>query len=70
MQHFPMRFPIGKGEDEAESPSLADQFAEIMGRIRAEYDLEPDVWGAAEDVFQALKAREWLHPERGRAVYM
>lgn len=37
--------------------SVADQFAEIMVHICLDYDLEPDVLGAAQDVLQALKAK-------------
>jgi hypothetical protein len=33
-----------------------------MGDISLDYDLDPDVWSAAQDVLQALKAREkWWH---------
>lgn len=53
MQRFKTRPYIANDLDPM--PSIADHFAEIMGRIHLEYDLEPDVWSAAQDVLQALK---------------
>jgi hypothetical protein len=43
---------------EPERSSIADRFAEIMGDISLDYDLDPDVLSVAQDVLQALKARE------------
>jgi hypothetical protein len=43
---------------ETEQSSIADRFAEIMGDISADYDLDSDVLAVAQDVLQALKARE------------
>jgi hypothetical protein len=57
MQRFKMRPHIANVDVDPGTPSIAEHFAEIMGHIRVEYDLEPDVWGAAQDVFQALKAK-------------
>jgi hypothetical protein len=43
---------------EPERSGIADRFAEIMGDISLDYDLDPDVLSVAQDVLQALKARE------------
>ena len=48
---------IANGDVDPGPPSVADQFAEIMVHICLDYDLEPDVLGAAQDVLQALKAK-------------
>jgi hypothetical protein len=57
---------IANGYVDPGPPSVADQFAEIMVHICLEYDLEPDVLGAAQDVLQALKAkgRKRVEPDR------
>jgi hypothetical protein len=52
-----MRADIANDDVDPGKLSIADQFAEIMVHICLEYDLEPDVLGAAQDVLQALKAR-------------
>jgi hypothetical protein len=64
---------IDKGAIDPEEASIADRFAEIMGDISLDYDLGPDVLGAAQDVLQALKAREkgqLREPEKSEIVYM
>jgi hypothetical protein len=66
MQHFKTRPYIAKANIDPGTASIADQFAELMGQIRLEYDLEPDVWGAAQDVLQALKARRNIGHESSR----
>jgi hypothetical protein len=58
MSGFKLRPDIANADADPGTPSIAEHFAEIMGHIRLEYDLEPDVWGAAQDVLQALKAKE------------
>lgn len=58
MQHFKTRPYIVNADLDPDEPSIADQFAQIMGRIRLEYDLEPAVWAVAQNVFQALRAKE------------
>jgi hypothetical protein len=42
---------------EPEKSTIADGFVEVLARLELEYDLPPDVWSVAEDVLQALKAR-------------
>jgi hypothetical protein len=37
---------------------MADGFVQVLERLELEYDLPPDIWAVAEDVLQALKARE------------
>jgi hypothetical protein len=37
------------------TPSITDRFADVMGWLRLEYDLTPDVLAAAEDVLDVLK---------------
>lgn len=66
MLRFKMRPYIANGDVEPATPSIADQFAEIMVHICLEYDLEPDVLGAAQDVLQALKAngKKQVEPNR------
>jgi hypothetical protein len=58
MRRFNVHPYIEQAEADPATTSLADQFAEIIGHIRLEYDLEPDVLVAAQDVLQALKAKE------------
>jgi hypothetical protein len=57
---------IANGDVDPGPPSVADQFAEIMFHICLDYDLEPDVLGAAQDVLQALKAKgkKRVEPDR------
>jgi hypothetical protein len=43
---------------EAEKPSAADWFAQVLARLNLEYDLPADVQTEAEEVLHALKARE------------
>jgi hypothetical protein len=42
---------------EPEESTIADGFVEVLARLELEYDLPPDVRSVAEDVLQALKAR-------------
>ena len=42
---------------EPEESTIAEGFGEVLARLELEYDLPPDVWSVAEDVLQALKAR-------------
>jgi hypothetical protein len=58
MLPFKLRPYVGKVSTESEKTSIADLFREVMVGLHLEYDLPPDVWAAAEDVLQALKARE------------
>lgn len=60
---------IANGYVDRGPPSVADQFAEIMVHICLEYDLEPDVLSAAQDVLQALKAKgkKRVEPDREAA---
>jgi hypothetical protein len=53
---------------ELEESTIADGFVEVLARLELEYDLPPDVWSVAEDVLQALKAkdRNWTPRERSR----
>jgi hypothetical protein len=53
---------------ELEKSTLADGFVQVLERLELEYDLPPDIWAVAEDVLQALKAREtnWAPSERPR----
>jgi hypothetical protein len=41
----------------------------VLAHLELEYDLPPDIWAVAEDVLQALKAREtnWAPRERPRS---
>jgi hypothetical protein len=64
MLRFKLRPDTGNGAVEPERPTIADRFAQVMARLQLEYDLSPDVWAAAEDVLQALKARERKWPPR------
>jgi hypothetical protein len=43
---------------EPEKSTMADGFVQVLERLELEYDLPPDIWAVAEDVLQALKARE------------
>jgi hypothetical protein len=43
---------------EPEESTIADGFVEVLARLELEYDLPPDVWSVAENVLQALKAKE------------
>lgn len=64
MLRFKMRPYISNAVVDPETPSIADQFAEIMVRICLDYDLEPDVLGVAQEVLQALKVREKHWPQQ------
>jgi hypothetical protein len=52
---------------EAEKPSVAERFAQVLARLRLEYELPADVWAAAEEVLQALMAgeRSWVERDEG-----
>jgi hypothetical protein len=54
---------------EPEKSTIADGFVEVLARLELEYDLPPDVWSVAEDVLQALQARNtnWTPRERSRS---
>ena len=58
MQRFKTRPYIANVDVDPDARSIAEEFAQIMGRVRLEYDLEPGLWAVAQDVFQALRARE------------
>lgn len=66
MLRFKISPYIGNGDVNSGPPTVADQFAEIMVHICLDYDLEPDVLGAARDVLQALKAKgkKRVEPDR------
>ena len=66
MLRFNPRPDIANRDVDPGVPSIADQFAEIMVHIGLDYDLEPDVWDAAQDVLQALKAKgkDRVEPDR------
>jgi hypothetical protein len=49
---------LPNGGIEPEKSTMADGFAQVLERLELEYDLPPDIWAVAEDVLQALKARE------------
>ena len=55
---------LGEGID-PEKSTIADGFVEVLARLELEYDLRPDVRSAADDVLQALKARniDWAPKE-------
>jgi hypothetical protein len=52
-------------EIESEKSTIADGFVEVLARLELEYDLPPDVRSAADDILQALKARntDWAPKE-------
>jgi hypothetical protein len=43
---------------ESEKSTMADGFVQVLERLELEYDLPPDIRAVAEDVLQALRARE------------
>ena len=49
--------------------TVAEGFMQVLAHLDLEYDLPPDIWAVAEDVLQALKAREtnWAPRERPRS---
>ena len=53
-----LRAYLPNGGIEPEKSTMADGFVQVLERLVLEYDLHPDVWAAAEDVLQALKARD------------
>jgi hypothetical protein len=61
MLRFKLRPYPANGAIELEGLTVADRFARVLAHLNLEYDLTPDVWAAAEDVLQALKAgeRKW-----------
>jgi hypothetical protein len=58
MLHLKFRPNIAHDVFEPQKPTVAGRFAQVLARLKLEYDLAPDVWAVAEDVLQALKARE------------
>jgi hypothetical protein len=46
------------GGIESEKSTIADGFVQVLERLELEYDLPQDIRAVAEDVLQALKARE------------
>jgi hypothetical protein len=55
MPHLELLPSIDEIVGETTTPSIADRFADVMGWLRLEYDLTPDVLAAAEDVLDVLK---------------
>jgi len=55
MLHLELPPSIDEIVGETATPSIADRFADVMGWLRLEYDLTPDVLAAAEDVLDVLK---------------
>jgi hypothetical protein len=53
---------------EPKKSTIAEGFVRVLAHLELEYDLPPDIWAVAEDVLQALKAREtnWAPRERPR----
>jgi hypothetical protein len=58
MLRFKLHPYVANGAIQIGRPTVADRFAQVLARLKLEYDLPPDVWAAAEEVLQALKARE------------
>jgi hypothetical protein len=58
MPHLELLQSIVEIVGETATPSIADRFADVMGWLRLEYDLTPDVLAAAEDVLDVLKGRK------------
>jgi hypothetical protein len=53
---------------EPEESTIADGFVEVLARLELEYDLPPDVRSVAEDLLQALKARNTNWTSRARSM--
>jgi hypothetical protein len=58
MLRFKLRAYFANRVAKPERLTLAERFAQVLALLKLEYDLTPDVWAAAEEVLQALKARE------------
>jgi hypothetical protein len=69
MMCLTLRPYVPNGGIEAEKSTVADGFVLVLERLELEYDLPLDIWAVAEDVLQALKAREanWAPRERPRS---
>jgi hypothetical protein len=68
MLRFRLRPYTANGAVVIEGQTISDRFARVLAHLNLEYDLTPDVWAAAEDILQAMKAgeRRWApkQPER------
>jgi hypothetical protein len=64
MLGFKRSLSVANGDGDPGTLSIADQFAAIMAHVCLEYDLEPDVLALAQDVLQALKARDKHWPQQ------
>ena len=53
---------------EPEESTIAEGFGEVLARLELEYDLPPDVRSVAEDLLQALKARNTNWTPRARSM--
>jgi hypothetical protein len=54
MSHSEPRPCVGNVTDELKNYNIADRFAAVMVHLNLEYELEPDVLSAAEDVLRIL----------------
>jgi hypothetical protein len=57
---------LPNGGIEPEKSTMADGFVQVLERLELEYDLPPDIRAVAEDVLQALRARETDSESIGR----
>ena len=62
MPRFNLRSILAKF---ALGPSNAKKFAQVLVRLRLEYELSSEIWDAAEDVQQALIAGERSEARHG-----
>jgi hypothetical protein len=53
-----LRRYVPNGGIELDKLTVAEGFMQVLAHLDLEYDLPPDIWAVAEDVLQALKARE------------
>ena len=63
---FDVRPYVLNGAIELDKLTVAEGFMQVLAHLDLEYDLPPDIWAVAEDVLQALKARETNWAPRGR----
>ena len=58
MLHLKLPRNTGREIVERKKLTVAERFALVLGHLKLEYDLSPDVCAAAEEVLQVLRARE------------
>jgi hypothetical protein len=70
MSRFKLRLYIPNSVSETKKLTIADRFAQVLARLKFEYDLPLEVLAVGEELLHALKARSGTDVERRKTVFV